>query len=484
MRLLARAGGVLIAAAAAAAIVWLLVRPGGGRLVQAYFSDARGLVAGADVRINGAPAGSVTGLSLARGGLALVTMRLSSDIPYPPRADATAAIRPVDLLGDNYLALTLGHARAPLRGPIPASRTLDAPQLADLLNAFRAPQRTALGALLVGLGETLDQRGADLNQAALELRPALQAAGGVMAELSSQNADLRQVIADADALTAQAAARNLDLGRSVSELSALLALTARHSAGLKRGLQTLPQTLGQLGTTATRLQATAQAADPLAQMLRSLAPTLAATTVRLPAFLHALRGAALSLSPALRSATATLVAGDDSIHALAGGLSAGAREGLDLSRFAAALVPAAPDIAKGFFDNFPNEASEPGNQPFDPFANPLRDYWRGAAVFSCESFGLPIAPGCLSRFLAAGTSTGPARRAAPRRAGARPRQPQRATSRQRPPLGPQPPSIPSPAPVPSVRQLTQTLAAAIGSSPAASSASAGALAHLVQYLLH
>jgi len=399
---LRRSIALLAAMAALALAGWLLLRPAGGMLVRAYFTDARGLVPGNDVRINGAPAGTVTAISLAPNDQALVSMRLDSDIPYAPRDNATAAIRPVDLLGDSYVALTLGSGPRRLRGAIPASRTLDAPQLSDLLSAFRAPQRAALGALLVGMGETLDARGADLNQAALELRPALQAADGVLGELGSQNADLQQAILDAERITAQAAARNRALGQTVGDLDELVSLTAGHLRGLDAGLQTFPQTLRQLSLTASELQGTARAATPLAGALERVAPPLAQTAQRLPRFLGALRGAAAALHPALSGATSLLTQGDPSIYALGSGLAALRAAGGDLARFAGDLEAAAPDIVQGFFVNFPAEATEPGNQPGDPFANPLRHYWRGAGVFSCESFGLPIAPGCLSRFLAAG----------------------------------------------------------------------------------
>ena len=64
------------------------------------------------------------------------------------------------------------------------------------------------------------------------------------------------------------------------------------------------------------------------------------------------------------------------------------------------IEPAAPAISEGFFVNFPDQAAEPGTQPFDPFADPRRHYWRGAALLTCQSFGVPIEPGCLSGFLA------------------------------------------------------------------------------------
>ena len=76
-------------------------------IVRAEFESARGLVEGNDVRIAGAPAGTVESLELTASGTALATLRLHDGIE-PPRADASAAIRPVDLIGDTYVALDPG----------------------------------------------------------------------------------------------------------------------------------------------------------------------------------------------------------------------------------------------------------------------------------------------------------------------------------------------------------------------------------------
>ena len=65
-----------------------------------------------------------------------------------------------------------------------------------------------------------------------------------------------------------------------------------------------------------------------------------------------------------------------------------------------AVVPAAPAISEGFFVNFPDQAAEPGNQPFDPFTDPRRHYWRGAAVVGCETFGVKVEPNCMANVLA------------------------------------------------------------------------------------
>lgn len=415
---------VALLAAAAALAAWLLIRrPAGDLIVRAEFTDARGLVGGNDVRINGAPAGTVTTLTLTKRGTALVTMQLEAGLPAAlhPRADATAAIRPVDLLGDNYVALDPGTAAAPLRGAIPASRTLNAPRLSDLLSVFREPERVGLQALLVELGKSLDERGVDLNQAVLQLRPALAAADAVTGELSSQNADLRSVIADSEAVTAQAAERNAELARSVSDLNQFAQTTAAHLHGLDSGLATLPTTVRELTITGADLRETATRAEPLAATLDQAAPALATAAQRLPDFLDATAAAAHQLHPTLRAAASVLERVDPTVYALASGLGAIPPISAPLASVAQSLALAAPSIAQGFFVNFPDQATEPGNQLLDPFANPLRDYWRGAGVLSCESFGVPIAPGCLTSWLA---GLLPHERSAAARAASRPAVPQ------------------------------------------------------------
>jgi virulence factor Mce-like protein len=400
MRIMLRAALIAGAVAAFYFAAHAITSAPTGLRVQAEFTDAHGLVVGNDVRIDGAPAGRVDSITLSDHGTAIVGMRLNDGLAAP-RADATAAVRPVDLLGDTYVALGPGQATAALRGPIPTTHTLNDPRLDDLLRVFRAPQRAGLKAMLVELGIALDNRGTDLNQAALQLRPTLAAAQTVMQELSSQNADLRAFVVDADRVVAQGAARSRDLGTLINSLAATLRTTAAHGPGLDAGLATLPAALIQARRTAGNLAGTARAARPLAVQLAGAASNLAIAATRFGPFLTSLTTAAHDIRPTLRAATDVLSRGDRTLAALASGLRAVTIAGPPVNRLTPELVRSAPGIAQGFFVNFPDQATEPGTQPFDPFANPLRDYWRGAGVFSCQSFGLPIAPGCLSKFLAA-----------------------------------------------------------------------------------
>src|SRR4051794_20439650 len=405
-----RATASVLAALAIAPLVFALhaIADAGsvaGSTYQAEFQDARGLVEGNDVRVDGAPAGTVEDMELTDHGTALVKMKLDDGIRRPT-ANATAAIRPVDLLGDTYLALDPGDAQTQLQGAIPESRTLNAPRLDDLLRAFGDPQRQALKVLLVEGGVALDHRGADLNKAALELGPALSAADGAMRELGSQNASLRSFVENAEHVTSQAAGRNTELGNLVDSLDTTLGATASSSADLDRGLAELPPTLSQIQSTTGRLASTARAALPLAQSLRTSAPGLSQAAVRLGPFLGSTRRAAEDLHPAIDRASTLLSENADTFAALRTGLGQAAADSPGFTRFMDAVEPAAPAISAGFFKNFPDQATEPGNQPFDPFADPRRHYWRGAAVITCQTFGLRIHPGCLQDFLKSGSSGG------------------------------------------------------------------------------
>jgi phospholipid/cholesterol/gamma-HCH transport system substrate-binding protein len=363
------------------------------------------------VRVAGTPAGSVESIELSERNTAMATLRLRDDVPRP-RADAAAVVRPVDLLGDTYLSLSPGSAAEPLRGPIPLARSASAPRLDELLRAFDRPARTGLQAVLVELGIGLDNRGADLNQATVALKPALDAADGLMRELGSQNASLRSLVQDAHRATEQLAAHDQELGGAVTSLAALLEETAAHAPELAAGLQGLPPTLASARRTAGRLEGAAAAATPLARRLDRAAPGLATASQRLKPFLDAADRATGELIPTVEGLTEVLEASTPTGRRLAGGLRSLQDASPELRSFLSALKPAAPAISEGFFVNFADEAEEPGTQPFDPFADPARNYWRGAAVFSCESFGVKIAPGCLDAFLARGSGRADDRRSA------------------------------------------------------------------------
>jgi virulence factor Mce-like protein len=405
--------------AAACLLALVVAGCGDGRTVRAEFASARGLVEGNDVRYRGAVVGRVDEISLTPRGTALITFGLRGGAPAP-RSDASATIRPADLLGDTYVAYTPGTAARVLSGAIPASRTLGVARLDDLLTTFDPGVRAGLRAALVETGIALDRRGDDLGRLAVALRPALEAADGVVRPLARERTALRAVVADAERALTPLGRRADDAAAAVDAFARVADETAARPGALGDGLDGAPATLRTLRRTTDRLGDTALAARPLAERLNGIAPALGEVADGAPALLSRARTTIRAAAPALGTLRLLLRDGRGTLTDAAAGLRALRRVAPEIATLARRLAPAAPGISKGFFDNFADQAAEPGNQPFDPFADPARAYWRGAAVFSCESFGVPVEPGCLRKFLGLGRDRG-RRRPATRTPAAAPR---------------------------------------------------------------
>lgn len=371
----------------------------GGPTWTAEFTDARGLVAGNDVRTGGAVVGRVSDISLSRAGTALVHFTIS-DRRASPRADAAAAIRPSDLLGDNYLSLSPGTAKAPLRGSITTANTVNAPRLDQVLDAFQPNVRDGLRALLVEGGIALDERGGSLARAIVDLRPTLDAAGGVLNELADQNVALARMLPAAASAAGQLDAQRGDLGPLLDGLARTLSATAGSATALDHTLLGLPSTLSRLRATASGLSTLAVTATPVARTVGAVAAPLNDALRGLPDLLERVRTGMPGLTGAVDAARTALVTGGPGLEQLGRAMPVLHTQAPAISALLGKLDQSAPGIAQGFFVDFPGQAAEPGDQPFDPFADPTRNYWRGAAVLTCQTFGVPVAPGCLTQAIA------------------------------------------------------------------------------------
>jgi len=383
----------------------------GGTEVRASFEDAYPLLEGMHVRVDGAVAGTVKEVELGDDGNAHVTMQLFEGTS-PPRADALATIRQEDITGDSYVSLSRGDAPEMLgEDEIPPERTMSAPRFDDLLNAFNEPVRQGLELVFVQLGRTLEGRGEDLNEAALELRPGLRAANQALGELRSQNEALVSLIADAQRVTGQAAERSRELGGLVDGLAATLRTTSEHLPALDSALEKGPEALARTRTTLAKLRAAATAAIPLAETLREAAPGLVETSGLLGPFLDDAAVIFDDVEPTLalvtkllRASEPTLEADPKRVFTAPFDLTAGVGAVLDTLIGNPALVRAMfgaecyggrvcdPKDDKGL-GAVPVEG---GNLLGYPTNHPERYFIRAAAVGSCETFGVPIAPGCLA----------------------------------------------------------------------------------------
>jgi phospholipid/cholesterol/gamma-HCH transport system substrate-binding protein len=401
------------------AIVYVTSNPGiSGTQVKAEFEDTFPLLPGMHVRVYGAVAGSVDDVELTEDGTALVTMQLHEGTD-PPSDEATAAIRQQDITGDSYVSLEPGNGPEELDDAvIPTSRTLISPRFDDLLNSFDGPVREGLQLLLVEVGKALERRGEDVNEAALTLRPALEAANEAVAEVRSQNRVLRQLIADAESVTGQAASRSQELGSLVDGLAATLRETAAHAPALDAALEKAPQTAAEARPLLIALREAAIAGRPLAETLAEAAPDLSRAAVLLAPFVEDAKAALDDIGPTLvltrkllEAAEPTLEAAPKRVLTAPFDLAAGVGQLLD-------VLLGEPTLMKALFgaDGYGEAPSNEddvglGSVGVDPGTHyagndPERRFLRAEVVLSCETFGLPIAPGCLLDILA------------PRRAGA------------------------------------------------------------------
>ena len=429
--------------AGAVAVLYVTSRPAAGaNEVVAEFQDAFPLLEGMYVRVDGAVAGSVGDIEVSDDGLARVTLILDEAIE-DPSSDATAGIRQQDTTGDSYVAFEPGTSGRPL-GKVdgvptiqcnpqgrngPCTSTLVAPRFDDLLNAFGPEERAGVKLILGELSRSLDDRGDDVNAAALELRPALVSANEALREVQSQNAALRAVIDDAENVTGQAAARRAELAGLIDGLATTTQALASESTGLDRGLERLPATLSQTRSTMASLGRAAEAGIPLAQELQASAPGLARAIEATPGFLEDADVVLGRAAPTLELTRRLLVAGDPTIRAdpkrvvtgpfdLAPALSNLLTGVLgDDNTIKALFGDDSGGLGPGTLDRsgLAAVAVEPGDQPGYPPSNENRNMLRISALLNCEMFGVPIEPGCLASVIGprrsgAGTKGGSAER--------------------------------------------------------------------------
>jgi virulence factor Mce-like protein len=301
-RLRALLGPVLVVGITVLAILGgkrILFPPGGGYIVKAEFRDAAGLTKNSDVKIGGVPGGSIKDLKLTDHDTALVTMELDKGA-FPIGAGATAASRPVNLLGEKYIDMNPGDLSKPLPdgSMIPMSRTSRPVELDDVLNTLQPDVRARLRILINEAGVAMTGRGTDLNKTIDQLPSALDQTSKLVASFGNENHRLGDLIERSDRVLAAFAAKGGDLQDFVASAANTLSVTAAKRVELANTVRAAPGALRQLRGTLTQLASTSQRLEPFAGQLRQSAPVLASTLKELPVF-------AQDAKPALAAVRAT-----------------------------------------------------------------------------------------------------------------------------------------------------------------------------------
>ncbi len=321
MRRLALIALVLVAAATIAAVA-SASGPGGGPgnyRVRAIFDDASFAVAGEQVRVAGAPVGSIASLDVTKGKQAAVTLQIDDAQFTPFHANATCAIRPQSLIGEMYVDCAPGTSATPelhriAHGPgkgtyyLPVARTHSPVDFDIAQNIYREPVAQRLAIILNELGTGLAARGSDLNAVIHRADPALGNTDQVLKILASQNHALAKLATDSAAVLTPLARQRKSLADFIVQANTTAVASAARARDISRSIQLLPAFLRQLRPLMVDLGTLADQGTPVASELNASASALGREFTELTPFAKAARTSLIALGNAAAQSQAPLVA--------------------------------------------------------------------------------------------------------------------------------------------------------------------------------
>jgi ABC-type transporter Mla subunit MlaD len=145
-----------------------------------------------------------------------------------------------------------GTPSAGVAGPdyvIPIDQTQSPTNLADVLNLFQPDIRTQLNNILNEGGNGLQNRGADLRQALIEVAPFLNIAGNVSDQLALRATLTKELIHNAATLSGVLASRSTELHSLITNGdTTLAALGTENQAPLRQMIAQLPTALTSINS--------------------------------------------------------------------------------------------------------------------------------------------------------------------------------------------------------------------------------------------
>jgi ABC-type transporter Mla subunit MlaD len=321
MRRIALIAAGLIVVAIAVAVV--RGPSGSGRhgtyLVRAIFDDASFAAQGENVRIAGANVGSIQSLGVTSGKRAAVTVSITDARFAPFHDDATCAIRPQSLIGEEYVDCTPGTSRAPAlprigSGPgkgtyyLPVTRT-SSPVDSDIVQDISTePVRESLAVIIDEFGTGLAARGSDLNAVIHRANPALGQTDKVLKILAGQDHTLARLATHSDTVLAPLARERNQLSGFVTGANTTAVASAARAQDISRTFNLLPGYLTQLRPLMADLQTLADQGTPLLTSLGQSAGALGRQFGNLVPFASAARTSLINLGNAAQQSQSSLLA--------------------------------------------------------------------------------------------------------------------------------------------------------------------------------
>ncbi|WP_435769041.1 MlaD family protein [Nocardioides sp. SYSU DS0651] len=305
--------------------------------VVGYFEDVSPLEEGAEIRAAGVKVGEVQSIEL-EDGRARVVLDVDSAV-FPIHRDARLSIRPINLLGENFIELDPGSADAPaLEGAIPIEQTGSIVTLQGVLDTVDDPTSTALAALVSELGAGFDGNGEEMAAAIRALAPAMQNVDRLGDVLRAQNKVLAELLESADPMaTAVSGAEGERLDALVQQTRNLLVALGSEQQGIRDTIAELPGTLREARTTLTALERVADATAPTLKAARPVTDDLEQIAKEIQAF-------TVYATPAFASFNGVFAEAEKLIDRAAPLVKALRKSGPEIEGVAAGLVPAGDQL--------------------------------------------------------------------------------------------------------------------------------------------
>ena len=410
----------LLVIGVAAAILIVGTGAGGGSVgsnyhVRAIFDNAEFAVSGEDVRIAGAPVGSIASLAVTKNNQAAVTLNINNRAFVPFHANATCAIRPQSLIAERYVDCTPGTSSQPAlqrirRGGgagsylLPVTRT-SSPIDPDIVQDIsQEPVRQSLSIILDELGTGLAARGSDLNAVILRANPALGYTDQVFKILAAQNRTLARLASDSDTVLAPLAKARASMADFVMQANTTASATAQRSAALATSIHRLPSFLHELRPLMADLGRLATQGTPLMGSLSASAAGLNHEFTNLAPFATAAKTALLRLGSAAQRSQHLLVSTEPLARRLLQLGSAAAPASRLLDRLTASLdsTGAIQQLMGVLFD---------GTQATNGFNKDGHYVRTDVLVGSCTGYARHPVGGCSAKFSGSKASAAVARQA-------------------------------------------------------------------------
>ena len=316
---------VLLSAAillAAGAFIFLAGGASGGNANGTYkieLDNAFGLVTGADFKVAGVPAGTISAINLDQKSLhAVVTVQVTRGGFGSFHQDAFCQSRPESLIGEYFIDCDPG-TRGPVLKPgstIPVSHTLSTIPSDLLQDIMRLPYRQRLTLIVNELGAAAAARGGDLQAALYRAVPALSETDNLLNLLANDSKTLQNLIRDSNSVITALADNKAQVSRFIVEANRTATVTASQDNNLQLTFARLPGLLQQLRPTMVDLSSAVTANTPVLENLDSASGEINRLFTNLTPLSRSAKPAIKSLGQASVTGKEAVVAAKPTVTAL------------------------------------------------------------------------------------------------------------------------------------------------------------------------